>query len=199
MTNQKQIMAVQTRLGIRADGLAGPVTWGAIYRHVHNGPQIAAETLERFDIPNDTQEDIERVYGAAGDESKLVRFYFPYPMKLYGEKPIKYSSCHKLVKKDLELALKEIHFKFGMDYIKRHHLDHYYGCFNDRNTRGGSSKSHHAWGIAIDLAADINGNKTRKPEADMPWEVVEVFESYGWKSGGRAWDRDFMHFQRTKP
>jgi hypothetical protein len=197
MTTRHKIKAVQRKLHLVADGIAGKLTWSAIYDDVVGVSKSAVETPQASIIPNDTQEDIERVYGDAGDESNLVRFTFPYAMKLYGETPIKTHRCHKLVKDDLEAIFQDIYDTFGMDYIKKHHLDHYDGCFNYRKARGGSSTSRHSWGIAIDIAADLNGNRTRKPKADMPWEVIEIFERYGWKSGGRAWGRDFMHFART--
>jgi hypothetical protein len=198
MTTRHKIMAIQRRYNLVDDGIAGKLTWSAIHNDVIGVPERLPETSQGVVIPNDTDDDIRRVYGSAGDESNLVRFTFPYPMKLYGETPIENHRCHKYVKDDLEAIFQEIYETFGMDYIRKHHLDHYDGCFNYRNTRGGSSFSHHAWGIAIDIAADINGNHTRKPEADMPWEVVEIFEKHGWKSGLRAWGRDGMHFARVK-
>ena len=36
----------------------------------------------------------------------------------------------------------------------------------------------------------------RKPEAK---KFLDTMEANGWYSGGRAWDRDYMHFQTIKP
>jgi hypothetical protein len=189
---KRKIKDVQNALGLKPDGIAGSKTWGAIHLEICGLP-------DKSTIPNSSTSDVTAFYGDKGDESNLVWFNFQYPMYLYGDatQPITRHRCHKLCKDDLEKIFKEIGDTFSADYITEHHLDHYDGCFNDRPTRGGSTPSKHSWGIAIDIAADINGNQSRRDQADMPWEVVEIFEKHGWKSGGRAWGRDFMHFQRT--
>ncbi len=66
--------------------------------------------------------------------------------------------------------------------------------FNWRPIRGGSSLSYHSWGVAIDLNPGTNG---MGKQGDMPMKVVEIFESLGFKWGGR-WQgarRDPMHFE----
>jgi hypothetical protein len=199
MTTKQTIKDIQRILGVSQDGLAGPITFGAILRILSKLPESVIQEEESTRIPNDTLEDIKAVYGDPGDESNMVSFIFPYPMKLYGEKRQVTGRCHKLVRDDLLKIFKKIQFDFGMDYIKRHHLDCYFGCFNDRSVRGGTKRSHHAWGIAIDLAANINGNHMKRDEADMPEEVMDIFESFGWSCGGRKWGRDYMHLVRVSP
>ena len=60
----------------------------------------------------------------------------------------------------------------------------------------------HSWGIAIDICAGLNPNTTTpnasfaKPECK---EFISIMESNGWYSGGKAWGRDWMHFQTIKP
>ena len=65
--------------------------------------------------------------------------------------------------------------------------------------RGGSRISTHAWGIAIDLAPNWNGNLMPWPTvATMPLEIMEIFAREGWLSAGAFWGRDAMHFQATR-
>ena len=74
------------------------------------------------------------------------------------------------------------------------HLHTYDGCFAYRAKRTSSKLSTHAWGIAIDLNAATNLQGT---DGDMSSAIVQVFESQGFKWGGR-WplpSTDGMHFQ----
>jgi hypothetical protein len=62
----------------------------------------------------------------------------------------------------------------------------------NRDTRGGTSKSNHAFGIAIDVNALANPLGT---SGDMPMEVVLQWEIEGGDWGG-DWSRpDPMHFE----
>ncbi len=198
MTQDQQIRAVQHKLGLIADGIDGSKTWRAIHSTIVGMPSSQPTQTHEGPIPEDNYNSLCRAYGKPGDESKLVRFNFPYAMKLYGETPITDHRCHVLCKPDLEAILETARDELGMDFIREHHLDYYDGCYNYRKMRGGSSTSRHSWGIAIDIAAEYNGNKTRRPRAEMPDEFIAIFQRFGWKSGGAAWGRDFMHFQRTK-
>ncbi len=66
--------------------------------------------------------------------------------------------------------------------------------WNWRPIRKGSVLSYHLWGVAIDLNSSTNG---QGKQGDMPPKVVEIFESLGFKWGGR-WQgarRDPMHFE----
>jgi hypothetical protein len=198
MTQDQQIRAVQRSLGLNDDGIDGVKTWRAIHSRIVGMPSTQPTQTHKTEIPADEYRDICRIYGHPGDESKLVRFTFPYPMKLYGDTPITDHRCHRLCKPDLEAILETARDELGMDFIREHHLDHYDGVYNYRKMRGGSSMSRHSWGIAIDIAAEYNGNQVRRPQAEMPDEFIKIFQRFGWKSGGAEWGRDFMHFQRTK-
>ena len=153
-----------------------------------------------------------KVFGQPGDESKLVRMIFPYRMTYAGQ-TVKTTRIHKLIKSPLLAALNAIHDELGMDFIKEHGLDIYDGCFNDRSSRNSNARSKHAWGIAIDFNAKENRN--RQPWVDgkqgqlipgsklnrfatMPTEAIEIFERFGFKSGGKAWGRDSMHYEFTQ-
>lgn len=198
MTQDQQIRSVQRKLGLTVDGIDGANTWRAVHSAIVGMPSNQPTSTVNTPIPEDSYKSICDVYGKPGDESNLVRFTFPYAMKLYGETPITTHRCHKHCKADLEAILETARDELGMDFIRKYHLDHYDGCYNYRKMRGGSSSSRHSWGIAIDIAAQYNGNRIRRPQAEMPDEFIEIFKRFGWKSGGAAWGRDFMHFQRTK-
>ena len=191
------VRAVQGRLGLLDDGKDGPLTWGAIAERL--GADLPAPAGS--DLPADRESEIIKVYGRAGNEQSLTRFTFPYRMRLYNtQRVIKGHRCHRLCKPDLEAILETARDELGLEFLQAHDLDTYYGCYDDRSMRGRSrARSRHSWGIAIDLAAHVNGLNTRWPaRATMPVEMVEIFERFGWKSGGRAWGKDAMHFQRTK-
>jgi hypothetical protein len=158
--------------------------------------------------PTDTISELTRVFGQPGDESQLVSFEFPYPMKLYtrnGETVTK-TRCHKKIKEPVLAALKEIFDTYGMEWIEKHGLNVYCGIFNHRKMRNGSSLSRHSFGIAIDLNCAENGLTTpwdqdkigQKGYANMPVEAIEIFEKHGFLSGARMWRRDAQHFQYTK-
>ena len=142
-----------------------------------------------------------RYYGPPGTESNLVRFKMPYPMRLYlRNAPANLTShrCHRKVKDSLEAILQEILDTFGLAWITEHGLDVYGGCYNYRKKRGGNSYSKHAWGVAIDLNPAENGLHMNWPQAaNMPEEVIEIFEKHGWKSLARVIGRDAMHFECT--
>ena len=193
------VRLVQDRLGLAVDGVDGPRTWGAIAK-------VAGVRSEKVVVPNaglpaDRVSEIIKVYGQQGDEGNLVRFRFPYRMRLYNtQRVLKTHRCHRLCKVDLEGILEAARDELGLEFLQAHDLDTYYGCFNDRKMRGRSQgTSRHSWGIAIDLAAHVNGFKTAWPgKATMPVEMVRIFERYGWKSLARVCGKDAQHFQRTK-
>ncbi len=146
-----------------------------------------------------------KYFGAIGDEGNLVELVFPYPMK-YAGKPVSKTRCHWRIKGALLAVFNELLKTYGLDWIKKHGLDNYDGCFNYRKSRNSSSWSKHAWGVAIDMDAAHNSNKTpwhqrkigQTGYARMPIEAILIFEKHGFKSGARAWGKDAMHFQFTQ-
>ena len=109
---------------------------------------------------------------------------------------------HEKVKSSLENAYKQIFSSYGIEKIYKLGLNTTSGTYVARNTRNGNSYSMHSWGIAIDILAGLNPNNHtksapfRKPEYN---KFLDIMEDNGWYSGGRAWDRDYMHFQTVKP
>ena len=186
------------------DGLSGPKTSGAKSKWLASRSKPVGDTSP----PDDDYHSMVAYYGQPGDESSLGKIVFPYPMRLAWDKSITVNSsrCHTRVVAPLLAVLTELLETYGIEWIKEHGLDIYGGIYNNRNTRGGATKSKHAWGAAIDLNPSTNGNKTpwkadkigQKGYADMPLEAIVIFERHGFKSGGRAWARDAMHFQLTK-
>ena len=145
------------------------------------------------------------VFGKPGDESKLVNLKLPYEMKLAWDetKTRKTIRMHKLVAHLFVEALTELYVSKGMAWIRKYGLDLFGGDYYDRPARGGTSKSDHAWGVAVDINPDANGlNQIYKPGRkagngtyEMPYELIRVFKKYGFavgfvKGNGR---RDMMH------
>lgn len=110
---------------------------------------------------------------------------------------------HKKAAASLKMALDEIfNFYGGAEGCKAFGLTSGYG-WNFRNITGGDSPSTHAWGIAIDICATLNGYADKGGDALFAQPsyqpFVDILEKYGWFSLGR-WSKtgfDFMHFQAT--
>ena len=78
------------------------------------------------------------------------------------------------------------------------------GTYNCRPIAGTNRPSAHGFGIAIDIAAKHSHYWLRsKPDRDgryphrneIPWEIVRVFEKYGFIWGGKWYHYDTMHFE----
>jgi hypothetical protein len=185
------------------DGLKGPKTAGAKSAWL----ELRLKPISQSTAPESDFHSMVAYYGQPGDESNLGTIIFPYSMRLAWDKSVEVtkSRCHTRVIAPLLAALTELLDTYGIEWIKEHGLDLYGGIYNNRNSRGGKTKSKHAWGAAIDLNPATNGNRTKwqadkigQPGyGDMPLEAVVIFERYGFKSAGRAWGRDAMHFQFT--
>ena len=183
-----QIKKLQARVGAAPDGFWGPRSMAACKRHLkklmpRNNPW-----------PSSSQTALRRFYGAPEDNSQIVSVPAPSWMRLYdSDMRVTRISCHKKVAKSLLRALNAAH-KVAPDFAKR-----YFGCHVDRAMRGGTKPSTHAYGAAVDLAANTNGNRTHWPtRANMPIEVMECFAREGWMPAGAWWGRDSMHMQATR-
>lgn len=72
-------------------------------------------------------------------------------------------------------------------------------CFNWRNVRGGSTLSHHAHAVAIDIDPKDNpmhSHYDAKMTTTIPVHVIQAFMDEGWTWGGN-WNSpvDCMHMQ----
>ena len=152
------------------------------------------------EIPNQKEVRLNQsVFGKIGENHDYCNL--PYPMKLAWDLKVKVNrfTCHALIKPNLELIFAETLDHYGISAIERMGLDLFGGCFNNRNSRNGKSKSMHAWAIAVDLDPTRNrlrwdANKARFAlEAFNPfWDIVEA---NGGVSLGREWGKDWMHLQ----
>lgn len=193
---KETIKLIQKKLGVTVDGIAGKQTWGAIAAAlgVTNTKAVVKKSWP-------TQAQVRKgtsIFGKAGDESNLVNIKPAYQLYYCGT-PVKTIRVHKAIAKDVEAAFKEILAYYGQAKIKALGLDQYSGSYNYRKSTGGSSLSMHAWGIALDFAADKNTYKMKKPQATLSKPECEkwweIWEKHGAVSLGRECNYDWMHLQ----
>lgn len=186
-----KIRQMQAKIGVTADGFWGPISQAACRKHLRslmpaNNPW-----------PKSDSASLKAFYGKAGDEDNLVRIEFPYPMFYLG-KQINSTRVHRECAESLLCVLKNIAASREFSEIKNEAQD-FGGVFNNRNKRGGTTKSLHAYGAAIDLAADDNSFSNSWPmQSNMPLEIMECFARESWLAAGAFWGYDAMHFQATQ-
>lgn len=192
---EPNIRAVQAALGVRVDGIMGVVT-----------KRTLAEKLgvDMATIPPLWPKQAEvragsSIFGGWGKaEQNLVSLEPAYQLYFDG-KPVKTIRVHKLIAPYVTLIFKEILAAYGSDKIHKLGFDQFGGCYNNRSTRSGRSKSMHAWGIAFDWAPDKNTMQMKGNEASLARKECEKFweiwESYGAISLGRERNYDWMHVQ----
>lgn len=197
MTNT--IKAVQKKLGVTVDGIAGKKTWAAIAKAlgVNVGTNVGSKGWP-------TQAQVrsgKSVFGAAGCESNLVNIVPPYPLYYCGKK-VPTIRVHKLIAEPVKNALADVLAYYGLERIKKLGLDQYSGSYNYRKTSTGKAMSMHAWGIALDFAAEKNTYSMKKPKASLSKPECEmwwkIWEKYGAVSLGRQCNYDWMHVQFAK-
>ena len=118
-----------------------------------------------------------------------LRYPLPYA---YGSATITLARGHRLVIGLIVEALARCHEAGVADDRLL-----YGGIYCWRAIRGFSSLSMHTWGIAIDLAPQLNplGTPWRDDGVMLPSIVIAIFEDLGFTWGGR-WSRpDPQHFQ----
>lgn len=152
------------------------------------------------------QVDCGAFYGAPGPAvvAQLVMIDLPFPMRLDWAlgTTVKRAQLHKKCSASAVVALNRIKEHYGYERLKELGLDRTAGTYNHRKMRGGSSWSMHAYGCAWDFYASKNGLTTRAPAAlfSKPeykaW--LDIWESVGWVSLGRAIGRDYMHVQAAR-
>ena len=124
-------------------------------------------------------------YGPPELEKFMVLWDVPTKLEL-GVIPKKIY-CNKDLIAPLQLALTNI---IERDLIPQ--LRTWDGCFNIRKKRGGTSRSLHAWGVAIDINAAWNGFGNTPT---MSKELIRCFTDAGFDWGGTWRKPDGMHFQ----
>jgi len=153
-------------------------------------------------IERPTYENIEKVYGESGKTESLTSIKCPFPLYFNGS-PVSSLRIHTKVAKSLEDALTAVLSAYGLKKLKKLRIgDDYGGTFNDRKMKGGSKKSTHAWGVAIDLNTKENQLNWGSDKALFAKEeykkFIDIMEQYGWYNLGKYKNFDYMHFQAVK-
>lgn len=170
--------------------------------------ELILEDVETFIPPavdeSTIQQNVKAVYGEPGVFSNLEKVTVPEGFNLtYGGAKQDYIYIHKSVKDNLRNAMQETLDLYGKERLKDLRINIYNGAYNNRNKRGGVTKSLHAWGIALDF--DASNNKLRwgkdkasfaKPEYS---KFLEIFKKYGFYNLGTEKNYDYMHFQAWDP
>lgn len=203
MTTTGQITAVQIKLGLTADGIAGPQTWAAILQAV--GASTAPSPLPPMSAPFvaskwPSEAAAASFYGRSDgserwENENLVEITPPYAMNMDGTK-IRLIKCHRRVAESLLRILHAIkdHFRGAPEAIRAAGMDRYDGCYNFRNVRGAGHLSMHAYGAAIDF--DAAENPLGATHGKMQPAVVAIFKAEGWRWGGDYTGRkDPMHYE----
>jgi hypothetical protein len=183
-----QIKKMQTRIGTTPDGFWGPKSIAACQAHLSRLMQ------EANPWPRPNVAALAESFGEPGDESNLVAVSVDGLGVEYDGTPVRSIRCNKRVAASLARVLAKIAQSEHSAILKE-----YAGVFNFRKKRGGTSFSLHAYGAAIDLDPGNNGMRDSWPmRSTMPLEVIEMFATEGWKSGGAWWGYDAMHFETTR-
>lgn len=188
---KQDIKLIQQKLGVPADGIIGSRTVEALCRAlgITRVPQWPTQSEVRSG---------KSVFGSPGCEDSLVSILPPYPL-LYEGKPVRSLRVHRLIAPHVLAALREVLAHYGQAELHRLGLDRYSGSYNYRSTTGGKSLSMHAWGIALDFAAEQNSYSLRAPRASLSHPDCtawwQIWEAHGAVSLGRERDCDWMHLQ----
>lgn len=101
--------------------------------------------------------------------------------------------CHRGLAKQVDGALEEIAGS-GLGHLVD--PDTFEGCHNPRLIRDGGMPSRHAWGIALDLNADLNPTGLKSGQDPR---LVEAFARWGLTWGGFWLVPDPMHVEYIGP
>ena len=192
------IKFTQDRVGVIADGFWGPRSTAAAKSH------LKKMMPNRF--PTQAQVRTNKsIFGPSGIKNGYTppssSFYLPFSLRLYGDKNnlINRISAHEKCSDALLSVFQRLDQAFPSQEEKEASgILNYFGVYNPRNSRGGSSRSMHAYMIAIDLDANKNGNKSHWPcSSKMSIVTMECFAKEGFLAAGAFWSRDAMHFQAT--
>jgi hypothetical protein len=171
-------------------------------------PDAVALPQTIYKLPRETNTAISAFYGPPSkNPSYLEWFSFPTQTLLYSRTGADLSNrvgdsrddhrTHRLLATRLESALAQIYLTLGHDRYIKEGWHVYGGSHNYRTKTGGSSLSTHAWGAAVDMCPSDNTYQQRSTTFSI--EAINIMESYGFLSGGRAWGKDWMHFQAIIP
>jgi hypothetical protein len=172
---KRDIQLIQEKIGAYPDGVWGPMSRAACQKHLDRLRPVPVQW------PMQDDQSLIAFYGQPGDESNLVNLSVADLGVHYESQAVKTIRCHTRVASSLHRVLTAI--SKTHPYV----LKQYGGCFNDRNMRGGSRKSLHAWGAAIDLMASF------QPLTTLGW--LRSLQPRHWSSrrrsllAGQRWHR----------
>jgi hypothetical protein len=196
----------------KLDGYWGPQTeyaYETLVEQLESGQTPEPWRPEEIgqDNPNDwpiqtPESEIRRYYGDPGENLGYVQLPYKHRLSWKLSTSISRFKCHERVADSIERVLTRVLNAYGEDDIKRLRLDIWGGCFSDRAMRGGTRKSMHSWGIAVDYDPVRNKLKWGRdrasfanPEYNTWWRL---WEEEGWVSLGRARNFDWMHVQAAR-
>jgi len=193
---KSEIQSMQETVGAKPDGFWGPKSIAACQKH------LRALMPKPHPWPKPDQASLQRFYGSpggAGSAWRLENVPVPYRMTYAGQ-TVKTVAVHEKLAASLDRILRALRECYNTERARAEAgIDLYFGCYANRNMRGGSLPSLHARAAAIDFDANRNGLRTHWPtKATMPLQVMEVFAKEGWLSAGAFWSRDAMHHQATQ-
>lgn len=148
-----------------------------------------------------TTSQINKKYGAPGDESNFVTIDLPYPMRIAWDTATRVNKirCHKLIAKQLQAVFVDLLAAYTYPELSRLGIDLYGGCYNFRKMRGGKDWSRHSWAIAIDLDPDRNQLKETAKTARFARpeykKMIDIFYKHGFLNLGVEKNYDWMHFE----
>ena len=149
--------------------------------------------------PNRSQ--LESFYGRPGTGHTMLNI--PYPMRIAWNtrQTVNRVTVHSKCADSLERILKEILQVYGYDELRKLGIDLFGGIYNNRNIRGGSVPSVHAYAAAIDLDPERNQLRWGSDRAVFARpaysKMIDAFEREGWVSLGRERNFDWQHFQAS--
>lgn len=188
------ISSIQMVLRVPMDGILGPVTLSAAARAVGAWLEDAAM---RWPTQSEVRSGLS-AFGKPGDEDALVCITPPYQLYFDGQK-VRVIRVHRAIAEVVLAVLKEVLEHYGAERIHKLGLDDFGGCYNYRASRGGSSLSMHAWGVALDWMPGENGMNLGAPKAVLSRPEYrawwEIWEKHGAVSLGRERNYDWMHVQ----
>lgn len=154
--------------------------------------------------PSQAEADLRAFYGPPLTKDQLVPVPCPWRLAIAWDQrqSTRTISCHPKVAASLQRVLGRIHAHYGETRLQELRLHLYGGCHNDRAMRGGTRRSTHAWGIALDWDPDHNRLDWGRDRAALAGPAYEpwwrVWEDEGWVSLGRHRNFDWMHVQAAR-
>jgi hypothetical protein len=187
---------------VPVDGKIGPSTrhateqWQNRQRQTH---QPARNPSSNNRWPNRSQ--LESFYGRPGTGHTMLELPFPMRIAWNKRQTINRVTVHSKCADSLGRILSEIHREYGYDELRKLGIDLFGGIYNNRNIRGGSVPSVHAYAAAIDLDPERNQLRWGSDRAVFAKpkysKMIDAFEREGWVSLGRERNFDWMHLQAS--